>query len=215
MNRIVALFACVALLCAARPASARSPFKYVDFEDMVRCQFIIDEVCARLKADDLKGALAFMGAPESGDFRELPDDQGKVRSCRRVKPSPGLERPKEGVDMTLLLGYASGKFHEVGLRFGRIAPWTCGYISEISLTPNMYVKDGRRYYSFHIATLDEDAQDRTSIESRMDLIARVQPEKDDSPRSAYMEKVLAQIRAVRESGREEKDPLKRPLIEKD
>ncbi|MCX5795772.1 MAG: hypothetical protein NTY77_09785 [Elusimicrobia bacterium] len=212
----------LALPCVlqAAPVPARDGLKYRDFDDLVRCQFIIDEVCARLTAGDRKGAAAFMGIPGGPDFRDLPGNQGQVRSCRRIEiPAKGGKGPKLDVDSVLLLRYAAGSEQEVGLRFGKLERWTCGYISGMFASPSTFRKGGRLYYRYYISTRvvdqDEGGVGPVGPESGLELINRLKPERDDSPRSAYLQKVLEQVRAERERREAETDPLNRPLIQKE
>ena len=210
------------LSCAlqAAPVQVRGSLKYQDFDDLVRCQFIIDEVCARLTAGDRRGASAFRGVPEADDFRDLPDNLGAIKSCRRIEtPAKGGKGPKLDVAAVLLLRYAAGSEQEVGLRFGKLERWTCGYISEVLASPSTFRKDGRLYYRYYISTRvvdhDEGGVGPVGPESGLELIHRLKPEKDDSPRSAYLQKVLEQISAERERREAEKDPMNRPLIQKE
>jgi hypothetical protein len=196
-------------LLQAAPAPPPAGLTYRDFEDQVRCRFILEEVCARLINGDRKGASAFVGVPEVQDFRDLPDNQGAIKTCRGVLPA---KKTTKGPGGTLLLSYASGGTQEVGLRFGVLGGRTCGYISALSAGLIRFIKDGKTYVSDFLSTrsFQADAEDS-------DVVARVRPEQDGAPpgpapREVYIGKVLEQIKAERERRQAEKDPLSQPLI---
>lgn len=205
------LGAVVLALSCLIPAASASPEggpRRRDFEDQVRCRFILDEVCARIQAGDRPGASAFVIQSPSGDFEFLPLDQGDILSCRRVKTSRLMSAKKKEPLTSLLLSYGSKSTQEVALSFGRLGPWTCGFISEVRIGPRRFLKDGKAFLDFSIQwDGSEDGGD--------DALAGRRPEEDDSPRAAYVEKVLKSIRAERERREGEKDPLARPLIQKE
>ena len=178
------LLACVPRLAAG---PGRPPAQPRDFDDLARCRFIIEEVCARLVAGERQEASAFLISRDR-DFGDLPDDLGAIRSCRR----------KGASDMALLLVYESGSTQEVGLRFEVLAGRTCGFIAALRPAPSRSSKDGKAKGVSH-------------------PVLRLKPEKDEqaSPRQAYLSKVLEQIRAQRARQEEEADPLRRPLIQKE
>lgn len=200
----------LALSCLVPAASASSEDgpRRRGFEDQVRCRFILDEVCARLQAGDRPGASAFVIQSPLGDFASLPLDQGAILSCRRVKTFRLMSAKRKAPLASLLLSYGSKSTQEVALSFDSLGPWTCGFISEVQIGPRRFMKDGKAFLDFSIQwDGSEDGGD--------DALAGRRPEEDDSPRSAYVEKVLKGIRAERERREAEKDPLARPLIQKE
>jgi hypothetical protein len=205
----------------AAPVPVREGLKYRDFDDLVRCTFIMEAVCARLVAGDRKGASAFMGDPEAEDFRDLPDNLGAIKSCRRVSPARAAKGSQSRSDMALLLGYGSGPTQEVGLRFGVLGDRSCGCIAALEPQPSRMTKDGKVYVRYFLSTRQfQEGDDAAESESVTDIVERVRPEKDDSsrspaPREVYIGKVLEQVLAERERREAEKDPLNRPLIQKE
>jgi hypothetical protein len=208
------------LACAlqAAPAPARGGLKYRDFDDLARCSFVAEEICARLMVGDRKGASAFMGDPEAKDFRDLPDNLGAIKSCRRVRPSREAKGSRSRSDMALLLGYGFGSAQEVGLSFGVLGGRSCGYIAALDPAPSRMTKDGKVYVRYFISTRVDG--DSAAAETVTDIVERVRPEKDDSarspgPREVYLGKVREEIDAERERRKAVDDPLNRPLIQKE
>jgi len=212
----------IPVILQAAPVLSREDLKYRDFEDLVRCRFIVEEVCARLQADDRAGAAAFIGSDSAADFASLPGDQGRIRSCRRIRPSKLLGTASLRPQMSLLLGYESKSSQEVGLRFGALGRWTCGLIAAIDIGPRRFQKDGQDYYDFSIqsswgadGSLEWVEGGQAGPKSKKDKLAGLQPERDDSPRAAYLARVLEEIRAERKLRGAARDPLDRPLIQKE
>ena len=210
----------LALSCLIPEASA-SPEggpRRRDFEDQVRCRFILEELCSRLTAGDRAGAAAFMIGTGPRDLGSLPDDRGLVASCRPVLPESGRDKAK----LKMVLGYASGPPQEVGLRFAALGRRECGFVSELQVAgrrprENDGPADGSavQWIEHSDGSVDMAEGGEVRWRSKADPISRLKPERDDSPRAAYIRRVLEQIDAERERREAGKDPLNRPLIQKE
>ena len=210
----------LALSCLIPAASASSEDgpRRRGFEDRVRCRFILEELCSRLTAGDRAGAAAFMIGTGPRDLGSLPDDRGLVASCRPVLPESGRDKAK----LKMVLGYASGPPQEVGLRFAALGRRECGFVSALQVAGRRPREDDGpadggavQWVEHSDGSVDMAEGGEVRWRSKADPISRLKPEKDDSPRAAYIRKVLGEIRAERERLEAERDLLSRPLIQKE
>ncbi|HAH06239.1 MAG TPA: hypothetical protein DCM05_06880 [Elusimicrobia bacterium] len=182
-----------------RPVSPEEERAFAPDDD-VRLRFILEEVCLRLKNRDRKGAseFAILGREFAPDFESLPGDQGDILACSVQKSTAAAER-------MLLLRYANGSAQRVRLWFERLGAWRWGYIWSVDILERRFRKGGKEFLDLSLSLESPDGVDLRLIQGggpgpagKVDAVAAARPEKDDSPRGAYLDRVLEQIRTERE-----------------